>query len=373
MTKSAFMEEVFVRLGERAYSILIGSGILSQQDPEAVSRFSRFASGRSVLIVADSNTAPLYAEAVQKFVLSAQADACAVHVFPAGETSKHFATVEEICRSAFQAHLNRDSLIVALGGGVCGDLAGFAAAIYMRGIDFVQIPTSLLAMIDSSVGGKTGADLPEGKNLIGAFHQPRLVLMDPNVLLTLPPEQIRSGLAELLKHAILFAPDLFRLLEESSETLLSLRDGTLTAKIIAASCRLKAEVVVRDEREGSDRALLNLGHTFGHAVEKLQNFSGFSHGEAVAYGTVAAAELSCRMGILPEDDRIRIRNLFQLYGLPLSVKGFSAGEILETMRGDKKNRNGKIRLILPERIGKCGIYPDCSEKDILAAIGTCNE
>lgn len=280
-------EKVRVQLAERSYDILAAPGLLENK-PEVL---RRFVEGRGVLVVADSNTGALYGEKILELVRKMEPAGVALHTFPAGESSKNFATVEQICRAACQAKLDRKGIILALGGGVTGDMAGFAASIYMRGIEFIQIPTSMLAMIDSSVGGKTGVDLPEGKNLMGTFHQPKLVLIDTDLLYTLPADQLRSGLAELLKHAVLFDPDLFQVLETEAETLLSLKDPAFTARTIARSCALKAAVVASDEREGAQRALLNLGHSFGHAVEKLQNFCGFSHGAAVAYGTAVAAEL----------------------------------------------------------------------------------
>lgn len=363
------VEKVRVPLDERSYDILIAPGLLKTE--AAAHALNKIIEDRSVLLVADSNTGRLYGEEVLALLRNNGASSAAMHIFPAGETSKTFTTVEAICRAAFQAGLDRKSVIVALGGGVCGDLAGFAAAIYMRGIDCIQIPTSLLAMIDSSVGGKTGADLPDGKNLIGAFHQPKLVLMDMDVLKTLPEEQLRSGSAELLKHAILFDPDLFRILSDNTDALLKLSDPDVTARLIARSCSIKAAVVAGDEKESATRALLNLGHSFGHAVEKLMHFEGMFHGEAVAYGTAVAAKLSNQLGMLSDDDTIAIIDLLKSCALPVRVKGFTPEEILEAMRGDKKNTGGKKRLILPLKIGKCDIFSDIDDSDILKAIGAC--
>ncbi len=353
-----------VELGERAYNIFVAPGLLGNCQNE----LRPFVQGKRVLLVADSNTEYLYAEQVKNLIESCGA-VCAVHVFPAGESSKTFETVEKICRAAFEAGLDRGGVIAALGGGVTGDMAGFAAAIFMRGIRYIQIPTSLLAMIDSSVGGKTAVDLPEGKNLIGAFHQPELVLMDVDLLKTLPQDQIQSGSAELLKHAVLFDPELFDLLMNTPETILNLTDTALLARIIARSCQLKAAVVAGDERESADRALLNLGHSFGHAVEKLQNFCGFSHGAAVAYGTAVAARLSIRCGLLEKTEAEKIIELFRRYGLPVTFSDFTPKAILDAMRGDKKNIGGKKRLVLPLRIGKCKVFSEISDGDILAAIG----
>jgi len=363
-------EKVRVHLGERAYDIFAAPGLLSASAPNpALDALGRLTENRPVLIVADSNTARLGADQLQQKILTLGAASCAIHTFEAGETSKDFRHIEAVCRSAFQAKLDRHGVIVALGGGVTGDMAGFAASIFMRGIDCIQVPTSLLAMIDSSVGGKTGVDLPDGKNLIGTFHQPKLVLIDIDFLRTLPPDQIRSGLAELLKHAILFDPELFQLLEENSETLLALKEPALAARLIARSCALKAAVVAEDERESSSRALLNLGHSFGHAVEKLQHFRGFSHGDAVGFGISVAVTLAVKLKMLAPEDAGRITALLALYHLPHTVSGLAPEDIFETMRGDKKNYSGKIRLVLPLKIGRAAICDNAAEEQIRQAIG----
>ncbi len=359
------ISDVRVELGERSYHIFVAPGLFGN----CTGKLAEFVGNKTVLLVADSNVEALYGEQVKNLIQSCGAAACSLFVFPAGENSKTFQTVESICGAASRAGLDRSGVIVALGGGVTGDMAGFAAAIFMRGIRYIQMPTSLLAMIDSSVGGKTAVDLPEGKNLIGAFHQPELVLMDVNLLRTLPQDQIQSGCAELLKHAVLFDPELFTLLLKHAESILALSDMDLLAQIIARSCRLKAAVVAGDERESADRALLNLGHSFGHAVEKLQNFCGFSHGAAVAYGTAAAARLAVRAGLLEPAASEQIIALFRRYGLPVAFSGFAPEEILLAMRGDKKNIGGKKRLVLPLRIGQCKVFDNIPDGEILAAIG----
>lgn len=365
------IEKVKVHLGERSYDIFAAPGLLSAGGTPnaALDALGRLTEKRPVLVVADSHTAPLAADKLRQLLLDLGAASCGIHVFEAGETSKDFRHVEAICRSAFQAKLDRGGIIAALGGGVTGDMAGFAASIYMRGIGCIQIPTSLLAMIDSSVGGKTGVDLPDGKNLIGTFHQPKLVLIDVDFLATLPRDQIRSGLAELIKHAILFDPELMQILEEESENLLNLKDPALAARLIARSCALKAAVVSGDERESSSRALLNLGHSFGHAVEKLQHYAGFSHGDAVGFGMAAAATLAVRLKLIKQADAGRITDLLRRYELPVTVSGFTPNDIFEAMKGDKKNYSGKMRLILPVRIGRAVICEDAPEDAVLAAIG----
>lgn len=365
------MFEVPVELGADSYKILVAPGLLDM--PGCADVLKRQLSGLPVLLVADSNTERLYGEKVLALIRSCGAASCGLHSFPAGESSKNFAVVEEICRAAFRNRLDRKGVIVALGGGVTGDMAGFAAAIYMRGIRCIQIPTSLLAMIDSSVGGKTAVDLPEGKNLIGAFHQPDLVLMDTALLKTLPDDQIRGGSAELLKHAVLFDPELFELLLEKADIFLKLKDMALITRTIARSCGLKAAVVARDEKEQGDRALLNLGHSFGHALEKLQNFCGFSHGEAVAYGTAVAARLAEFLGFLSPATAERVIDLFRRYGLPVSCNEFTPEAVLDVMQGDKKNIGGRKRLVLPRAIGDCFVYDQADDAVILKAIGACRD
>ncbi len=367
MFDSGNIEKVRVHLSERSYDILIASGLLKTRT--AADALRRKIAGKPVLLVADTNTAELYGEYVLDLLRRQSPASCSMHVFEAGESSKNLANAEMICRAAFRSNLDRSGVIIALGGGVTGDMAGFAAAVYMRGIECIQIPTSLLAMIDSSVGGKTAVDLPDGKNLIGAFHQPQLVLIDVDMLETLPAVQMRSGAAELIKHAILFDSDLFAVLESSPEELLELRNKALWARLIARSCALKAEVVADDERETARRALLNLGHSFGHALEKLQDFSGYSHGEAVAYGTAVAASLAQRLGHLKYESCERIIMLLRSFDLPVSSTGFLPVEILAAMAGDKKNIGGRKRLVLPFKIGRCEIVQDAEDADILAAIG----
>lgn len=340
-------EVIRVGLGERAYDIVIGSGV-RERAAELQGR---------LFLVTDSRVKELYGGwAAARFPAEDS------FVFPAGEGSKNFLTVEAICRAAARARFDRKACFVALGGGVTGDMTGFAAAIYMRGVDFLQIPTTLLAMVDSSVGGKTGVDLPEGKNLIGAFHQPKLVLIDLDFLDTLPEREIRCGLAEIIKTGVILDAELFASLEENSASLVGRIDPARYAKIIRRCCELKAGVVEADEREAGLRAILNYGHTFGHAVEALSGFS-ISHGEGVAIGMSAAAELAVARGSLTRAEAERQKRLLETVGLPVKLpREYAVPAVLEAMTRDKKNSGGRIRVVLPEGIGRAGVVtPEVTE------------
>ncbi|MBK7117251.1 MAG: 3-dehydroquinate synthase, partial [Proteobacteria bacterium] len=257
-----------------------------------------------------------------------------------------------------------DCQVLALGGGVVGDLAGFAASCYQRGVAFVQLPTTLLAQVDSSVGGKTGVNHPGGKNMIGAFHQPAVVIADTATLATLPPRELRAGLAEVVKYGLIFDPKFLAWIEDNVDALLKL-DPAALAHAIHRSCELKADVVRRDERESGDRALLNLGHTFGHAIETATGYTEWLHGEAVAAGMVIAADMSARLGLLKDADVRRVRTLLERIGLPVEPPRFGAQRALDCMRVDKKVKAGRIRLVLLEKLGAARFtadYPD----DVLA-------
>ncbi|HEU4753500.1 MAG TPA: 3-dehydroquinate synthase, partial [Armatimonadota bacterium] len=267
------------------------------------------------------------------------------------------------------AGLDRRSAVVALGGGVVGDLAGFAAASYLRGIDFVQVPTTLLAQVDASVGGKTGIDLPEGKNLVGAFHQPRLVFIDLQTLDTLPEPDYRAGLAEIIKYGVIWDPELFRFLEVNRTAVLAHQPEELE-HLVARSCEIKAEVVGRDEREGGLRAVLNYGHTIGHAVEAVAGYGRYLHGEAVAIGMAAAGRLAARRGWLPESTAQRIETLIREYGLPARLREpLPVGPLMEAMLRDKKTQSGELRFILARDIGRVEVAPVAAE-DVRAVLET---
>jgi 3-dehydroquinate synthase len=352
--------EIDVALGDRRYPIRIGAGLLAD-----ATRWRDALRGRHVLIVSDDNVAPLY---LARIVAGLDGFAHDALVLPAGESSK---TLDHAAR-AFDALATlgamRDATIVALGGGVVGDLAGFAAALWMRGIDFVQMPTTLLAMVDSSVGGKTGVDLAAGKNLVGAFHQPRAVIADTATLSTLPPREFASGLAEVVKYGALGDADFFAWLEANADALIA-HDAATLAGTIGRCCRQKAGVVARDERETGERALLNFGHTFGHAIEAESGYGTILHGEAVAIGMVIAATLSTRLGRASDDDAKRLAALLERFGLPTSLPaGLDADALLARMRLDKKNVAGRIRLVLWRGIGSAEIMPDVDDEAIRSVL-----
>ncbi|HEY6893039.1 MAG TPA: 3-dehydroquinate synthase [Rhodanobacteraceae bacterium] len=350
-----------VALGERSYPIRIGSGLLDD-----ASQWRDALRGRHALVVTDAHVAPLYLERVRAGLGSLAHDAL---VLPAGEAAKTLASAERIFEALAKLGANRDGAIVALGGGVIGDLAGFAAACWMRGIDFVQMPTTLLAMVDSSVGGKTGVNIAAGKNLVGAFHQPRAVFIDTATLATLPAREYAAGLAEVVKYGAIGDAAFFSWLEANADAL-DARDGAALAEAIAFSCRYKAGVVARDEREAGERALLNFGHTFGHALEAERGYGDLLHGEAVAIGMVLAARLSSALGLAPAADAERLSQLLSRFGLPVAPPRADADALLARMRLDKKNVSGRLRLILWHGLGKAEIVPDVDETSIRSVLAT---
>lgn len=358
---------IAVGLDERRYPISIGTALL---DDGAAWRDA--IRGRHALIVSDANVAPLFAQRLRDGLARAPGAPPKTNtlVLSAGEAHKNLDAVARIFDALAQLGATRDACILALGGGVVGDIAGFAAACWMRGIDFVQFPTTLLAMVDSSVGGKTGVDHPAGKNLIGAFHQPRAVVADLDALATLPERELRAGLAEVVKTACIGDADFFAWLEAHADALLA-RDATALTHAIATCCRFKAGVVERDERETGERALLNFGHTFGHALETETGYDTLLHGEAVAIGMVLATRLSVQLGMADTGDAARLFTLVQRLGLPTAPPpGLDPAALLARMRLDKKNRAGALRLILWRGIGRAEIAEDVCEarlREILAS------
>ncbi len=283
-----------------------------------------------------------------------------------GESNKNIKTIELIHNIAYQEKLERGSLIIALGGGVVGDIAGFAAAIWLRGISFIQIPTTLLAMVDSSIGGKTGVNHPKGKNLIGSFHQPKLVVIDPETLRTLPEREFQAGMAEIIKYAVIGDKLLFELLETATSINNLLGMGIdVVEEIIERSAKAKAKVVIKDEREGGLRAILNYGHTFGHVVENLCGYGRYLHGEAVSIGMVAAGELSVIKGLWTRNDALRQKKLLEKAGLPTNWPKLDYKDVISTLKGDKKVKDGKIRFVLASNIGKVEISDNINENDII--------
>jgi 3-dehydroquinate synthase len=342
------MRTVNVSLGSRSYPIFIGGKILR----DLGARCAKLPLGRRCVIISDDNVAPLYAAKAAASLRKAGFESLLVTV-PAGETSKSLRMFQTCCDRLARHRLERKSFIVALGGGVVGDLAGFVAAAYLRGIAFVQAPTTLLAQVDSSVGGKVGVNLAAGKNLVGAFHQPRLVLCDLATLRTLPLREFRAGLAEVIKYGIIYDAPLFARLERDLPKLLR-RDGEVLAEVVARCCEIKAEVVRQDETETGLRAILNFGHTIGHAIEAIAGYRKYLHGEAISIGQVAAAKLSVRAAGLPVEEAGRIEKLFARAGLPTAIKLSARPQaaLIEAMRLDKKVSDGQIRFVLARKIGQ---------------------
>jgi 3-dehydroquinate synthase len=363
---SGAITEIEVGLGTRRYPIRIGPAMLDD-----AAWWCDAVRGRHVLVVSDDNVAPLYAERVREAMEGCGLDP-AVLALPAGEAHKNLAAAAQVFDALAQLGATRDACVIALGGGVVGDIAGFAAACWMRGIDFIQMPTTLLAMVDSSVGGKTGVDHAAGKNLIGAFHQPREVIADLDTLATLPDRELRAGCAEVIKTAAIGDAAFFSWLEANAAALLA-RDAQALAHAISTCCRFKAGVVERDERETGERALLNFGHTFGHALEAESGYGTLLHGEAVAIGMLLAARLSVRLGMAGEGDTLRLRALLEAFGLPCDLPPHLQPEaLLSRMRLDKKSRAGSLRLILWRGIGKAeiaGRVDEAAVREALASAG----
>ena len=346
------MQTLTVELEDRSYPISIGAGLLRQQ-----SLLQAALPARDILLVSNTTVAPLYAGAVR----SALADRRIVEVIlPDGEQYKSLATAGRVFDVLIANRFGRDCLVLALGGGVVGDLAGFVAACYQRGVDFVQVPTTLLAQVDSSVGGKTAVNHPGGKNLIGAFHQPREVITDTDVLATLPERELQAGLAEVIKYGMICDPAFFAWLEANIDALRR-RDSAALVHAIHRSCQIKAQIVGRDERELGERALLNLGHTFGHAIEAATGYVEWLHGEAVGTGLLIAASMSQRLGGLAAADVARIAALLERAGLRTMAPQIGAAQAANFMQVDKKVKSGRVRLVLMKALGEAyitGEYPD---------------
>lgn len=362
------METLTVSLPDTSYPILVGADLL--RTGTAPEPLVAAVSGCRCLLVSDDNVAPLYAAVVEGRLLSAGAAAVETEVISAGEASKTLATMGVLYERAVEARLDRGSIVVALGGGVVGDLAGFLAATYMRGIACVQVPTSLLAMVDSGVGGKTGVDLPWGKNLVGAFHQPRLVLADTTVLETLPRREFSAGLAEVVKYAFIMAPDFAATLERDAEAI-SAGAPAVLASTVRRCCELKAEIVADDEREAGRRAILNYGHTFGHALEVLGGYQRYRHGEGVSIGMGMAADCGVAIGLTPAGLVSRQDALLKAFGLPVcwDLPGVEAAAVMEAMYRDKKVQSDHLRLVLLENLGRAVVREQHDLAPVLNAIG----
>jgi len=357
---SGAVREIRVELGARSYPIRIGAGLLG-----AAALWHAAIPGRHVLLVSNDVVAPLYLERVRAQLRDV---ALSTLVLPDGEAHKTLDSAARVFAALAALGASRDACIVALGGGVIGDLAGFAAACWMRGIAFVQMPTTLLAMVDSSVGGKTAVDLPQGKNLVGAFHQPRAVVIDTDTLATLPERELRAGMAEVIKYGALGDAPFFAWLERHARDVLA-RDAGALAEAIAHCCAQKAAIVARDETENGERALLNFGHTFGHALETVGGYGTLLHGEAVAIGMCLAARLSTQLGRAAGADAERLQRLLETCALPVAVPaGTDTGAVLATMRLDKKNLSGRLRLILWRGVGSADLVDNIPESAIRAVL-----
>ncbi len=345
---------IAVDLGDRSYPIVIGSHLLGGGFD-----LSRYVTGSQCLIVTNETVAPLYLETLRKSLESREVESIEL---PDGEQYKTLATVNSVFDKLVVMGAGRDTTLIALGGGVIGDTTGFAAASWMRGVNFIQVPTTLLAQVDSSVGGKTGVNLPAGKNLVGAFYQPQMVMIDTDTLSTLPDRELRAGLAEVIKYGAIADAAFFDWLEESMPALVE-RDAAALAHAIRRSCELKADVVAEDERESGRRAILNFGHTFGHAIERCQGYGDWLHGEAVAAGMIMAAELSG----LPASDVTRLSRLVEAAGLSAKPPPLPASDMFAAMGMDKKVLDKQLRFVLLDEIGRARVTSDYDDK-VLAGI-----
>ena len=355
------MKTVRVDLGEKSYPIY-----LHDDWKTLFQKASEYLKSEKVLIITDEHVSPLYCRETEEMFQSNGSKTFTAVVAP-GETSKSLQAAEKLYTAALEAGLERSSLIIALGGGVIGDLAGFVASTYMRGIPFVQIPTSLLAQVDSSIGGKVAVNHPQAKNIIGSFYQPKCVLMNLRTLTTLPDRELSTGMAELLKHGIIRDETLLKWLEANMDSLMA-RNIDLLTEAVFRSCEIKAQVVSRDEKEQGLRAILNFGHTIGHAVEAASGYGTLTHGEAVAIGMVAEAHIAHILGRIDREYIERIKRVLLRAGLPVTVPDPDSGRLLEWMRHDKKNVHGKILFVLPTAPGKVEVFRDVRTEVILEAL-----
>jgi 3-dehydroquinate synthase len=360
--KVDFMQTIHVQLGERSYDIVVTSG-----NGAGVGSFARQrAKGRTAFVVTDDHVIT-HADQVAGSLRAASFELLVV-TLPPGESQKALLVASYLYDQLAEARADRKTLVVAVGGGVVGDLAGFVAATWNRGLPLLMVPTTLLAMVDSSVGGKVGINHPRGKNLIGAFHQPVGVWIDTDYLQTLPEREYRSGLAEVVKYGVILDAEFFAYLEEHAPAILA-REAECVRHIIARSCRLKADVVERDEREETGlRAVLNYGHTFAHAFETVGGYGAWLHGEAVAAGMLCASRLAERRGLIGADVTERQLRLLQMFGLPTAPEGWPVDELLTTMQRDKKTVAGRLRFVLPRRLGEVALFEDVPESDVRAVL-----
>ena len=369
----SFSQTVPVDLGDDSYPIWVGKGLISQVGGLISEQID---SPSKVAIIADTRVAELFGDQMTEGLRPVVNSPIWITV-PAGDQNKSIEWFIRVQDALIEHQLDRQSVIIAFGGGVIGDLAGFVASTYMRGIRWIQVPTTLLAQVDASVGGKTAINHSRGKNLIGSFHQPKLVLIDVETLDYLPEREVRCGLVEIIKHGVIMDESLFELVEQNLSDLLSLKTDILI-EVIAKSCRNKAWVVENDEKERNLRATLNYGHTFGHAIETLTDYHQCRHGEAVAIGMNCAAQLSVNLELLHPTDLVQQNRLLQAVGLPLnlsdlSLESISAEDLLQTMYLDKKSSRGTLKLVLVQKIGQAKIHQDISDSEILKAIEMCRK
>lgn len=364
------LSKIVVNLEKNAYEIAIAPNLLSQIGEH----LTRLDIGQKLVVVSNSMIFDEYGNQLIEALKSA-GFSVSYHIIPAGERHKTLLSVQKIYDTALENYIERSSTFIALGGGVIGDMTGFAAATWLRGINVIQVPTSLLAMVDAAIGGKTGVNHPQGKNLIGAFHQPKFVLIDPQVLKTLPSREFRAGMAEVIKYGVIWDQDLFQQLE-AAERLdeLDHLSSDLLQTILTHSCQAKADVVSQDEKEGGLRAILNYGHTVGHAIESLTGYRLVNHGEAVAIGMVVAGKIAVKMGYWSEEESQRQDQLIMKAGLPTTVPHMlEIEDILEALKSDKKVKSGKVRFVLPETIGKATITDEVSPDIVSEVVKTCQE
>ena len=353
------METLTVNLAERSYPIHVGAGLLTSS-----ALFAPHIAGQRVMIVTNDTVAPLYLDVLCHTLAAYQVESL---VLPDGEAHKTLASFERIMSALLEGKHGRDTTLIALGGGVIGDLVGFAAACYQRGVPFIQVPTTLLSQVDSSVGGKTAVNHPLGKNMIGAFYQPKAVIIDIDCLRSLPQRELAAGMAEVIKYGIIWDEEFFNWLELHTSDIQALQSHALS-KVILRCCAIKADVVSQDETENGVRALLNLGHTFGHAIEAEKGYGNWLHGEAVAVGSVQAAETSLRLALLAQHDVDRIKALLVKAHLPITAPAdMEFDDYLHHMLRDKKVKAGKLRLVLPVAIGRADLFTDV-EPSVLRAV-----
>ncbi|SDT90844.1 3-dehydroquinate synthase [Halopseudomonas salegens] len=358
------MQQLNVDLGDRSYPIIIGAGLLDRADC-----FTPYIAGKQVCIVTDDTVAPLYLERLRTTLTGLQVESV---VLPTGEAFKNWLTLQQIFDALLSARHDRRTTLIALGGGVIGDMTGFAAACYQRGVNFIQVPTTLLSQVDSSVGGKTGINHPAGKNMLGAFYQPQAVVIDTDSLTTLPRREVSAGLAEIIKYGLIRDLDFLAWLEQRMPALLEL-DAQAVTEAISRSCRIKAAVVAEDEREGGVRAILNLGHTFGHAIETHQGYGQWLHGEAVGAGMAMALQMSARQQWITAADARRGIQLIAAAGLPTAPPAaMQPDDFIRLMAVDKKVLDGQLRLVLLQQLGHAVVTADYDHAALDATLGQAN-